>query len=142
MISYCFGLHLPKTNDAVHLFICLFAIHISLVRWLFKSFANLLKTELFSYCILRVISIKYILLIMLLQLSNLIFSPVSPSALQPPPSSIPLHLSSCPWVVHISSLVSPFPILFLTPPRHLFYAYQLCFLFPVPFPHSPPPPPH
>ena len=53
--------------------------------------------------------------------------------LYPPPPCIP-HLSSCPWVVHISSLASPFPILFLTSPC----TYQLCFLFPVPFlPFSP-----
>ena len=31
------------------------------------------------------------------------------------PSSSP-SLSSCPWVVHISTLASPFPILFLTSP--------------------------
>ena len=34
-------------------------------------------------------------------------------------------LSSCPWVMHISSLASPFPILFLTSPC-LFCTYQLC----------------
>ena len=43
------------------------------------------------------------------------------------------HLRSCPWVVHIISLTSPFPILFLTSPC-LFSTYQLCFLFPVLFP--------
>ena len=48
------------------------------------------------------------------------------------PSSIP-PLSSCPWVLHISSLASPFSILFLTSPC-LFCTYKLCFLFPVPFP--------
>ena len=59
--------------------------------------------------------------------------------LYPPPCPAPLlclvfhSLSSCPWVVHISSLASPSPILFLTFPC-LFCAYQLCFLFPVPFP--------
>ena len=50
----------------------------------------------------------------------------------PLPPSFP-HLSSCPWVTHTSSLVSPFPILFLTSPC-LFWTYHLCFLFPVPFP--------
>ena len=43
------------------------------------------------------------------------------------------HLSLCSWVIPVSSLASPFPILFLTSPC-LFYTYQLCFLFPVPFP--------
>ena len=64
---------------------------------------------------------------------------------RPLPCTAPLTLqhspplSSCPWVVHISSLASLFPILFLTYPC-LFYAYQLCLLFPVPLPsHGPPP---
>ena len=42
-------------------------------------------------------------------------------------------LCSCPWVIHISSLISPFPILFLTSPC-LFCTYHLCFLFPVLYP--------
>ena len=71
--------------------------------------------------------VKSILLIMLLQLSQLLSPFYSPSTLQHSP-----HLSSCPYVVHISSLDSLFPILFLNSP-HLFYAYQLCFLFPVLF---------
>ena len=54
-----------------------------------------------------------------------------------PPASHP-HLSSCPWVVHISSLASPFPILFLTSPC-LFCTYHLCFLISVPFPPAPSP---
>ena len=74
------------------------------------------------------------LLIMLLQLFHLL-------PLFPPPCTHPLThippLSSCPWVVHISSLASPFPTLFLTSP-YLFCDYHLCFLFPVPFPHYPP----
>ena len=49
------------------------------------------------------------------------------------PTYIPVPLSSCPWVIHISSLVSPFLILFLTSPC-LFCTYHLFFLFPVPFP--------
>ena len=70
---------------------------------------------------------KSILLIMLLQLSHY-FSPLySPPPCTLPPSNIP-PLSSCPWIIHVSSLASPFPILFLTYPC-TFYAYQLCFLF-------------
>ena len=74
---------------------------------------------------------KYITLIMLLQLSY--FSPFIPfypaHPLQPafPP------FGSCPWVIHVSSLASTFPILYLTSPC-LFCTYHLCFLFPVPFP--------
>ena len=58
----------------------------------------------------------------------------SPSARYP--SSLwqsPHPLSSCPWVVHVNSLASPFFVLFLTS-LCLFCTYQLCFLFPVPFP--------
>ena len=57
--------------------------------------------------------LKYTLLVMLLQLSHF-FPPLFP--LHPTPSSIPSSFSSCPWVIHTSSLVSPFPILFLTSP--------------------------
>ena len=68
---------------------------------------------------------------MVLQLSHFAtFIPLCPAP--PQSSSIPLHFSSCPWIIHISSLASTFPVLFLTSPC-LFCAYQLCFLFPVPF---------
>ena len=56
-----------------------------------------------------------------------------------PPAFPPF--SSCPWVIHINSLASTFPVLFLTSPC-LFSTYHLCYLFSVPFPplfpsHSP-----
>ena len=70
---------------------------------------------------------KYILLIMLLQLSQFfplaLLNPVTPF-----PTAV-LPLSSCPWVVHVNSLASPFLTLFLTSPC-LFCTYQLCFLIP------------
>ena len=44
-------------------------------------------------------------------------------------------LSSCPCIVHTSSLASPFPIPYLVSPC-LFCTYQLCLCIPVPFPHS------
>ena len=58
--------------------------------------------------------LKYILLIMLLHLSGF-FLPFIPHC----PVCLPLpwafsHLISCSWVIHISSLASPFPILFFT----------------------------
>ena len=74
---------------------------------------------------------KYILLIMLLQLSHfLLFIPLHSA--HPLLTHIP-PFSSCPWVIHISSLVCTFPILFLTLPS-LFSTYHLCYLFSVPFP--------
>ena len=60
----------------------------------------------------------------------------SPPPCIPPPSHIPPPHSSCPWVIHINSLASTFPILFLPSPC-LFSSYHLCYLFSVPFP-----PPH
>ena len=62
----------------------------------------------------------YILLIVLLQLCYYIcpiFSPLHPHLPGTPiPSSLPPNLSSCSWVIHVHSLASPFPILFLTFP--------------------------
>ena len=68
---------------------------------------------------------------MLLQLSCFFSSPLIPSTLHSP-TSIP-HLSSCLWVIYISSLAFPFPLVFLAYPC-LFCTYHLCFSFPVPFP--------
>ena len=81
---------------------------------------------------------KYMLLIMLLQLSQ--YFPLCPPPLSIPCPSSNLSLSSFPWVLHVSSLASSFPTLFLTPVYCLFCAYQLCFLFPVPFPPFSPSP--
>ena len=56
----------------------------------------------------------------------------------PPPPSTPNSLQwshllcSCPWVMHISYLATPFPILFLTCPC-LFYNYQFVFFNPFTF---------
>ena len=50
----------------------------------------------------------------------------------PPPPTFPPY-SSCPWVIHINSLASTFPILFLPYP-YLFSTYHLCYLLPLPFP--------
>ena len=71
---------------------------------------------------------------MLLLLSHF-FLPFIPLCPPPPlPPAFP-HLISYPWVVYISSLASPFLILFLILFRYhcLFCTYHLCFFFPVPF---------
>ena len=71
---------------------------------------------------------------MLLQLSQIPpFIPLHPAHWCPP--TFP-HLSSCPWVIYVSSLAFTFPILFSTSPC-LFSTYHLCYLFPhflLPFP--------
>ena len=88
--------------------------------------------------ILFILFFKYILLIMLLQLTHFLpFISLHPTH---PPTRIP-PFRTCPWVVHINSLASAFPILSLTSPC-LFSTYHLCYLFSVPFPplspsHSP-----
>ena len=57
------------------------------------------------------------------------FSPFHfPLSFTLPPTSISPTLSSCPWVVHISYLVSPFPILFLISPC-LFCTYHMLNIF-------------
>ena len=63
------------------------------------------------------------MLLQLSQFSSLCLPP--PSSFPPAIPSTPL-LSSCPWVAHISSLASSFPILFLTS-RCLFCTNQLYF---------------
>ena len=61
------------------------------------------------------------------------FSPFAPfHQVLPFPPATP-SLCSCPWVMHVSSLASPFPILFLTS-LCLFCIYHLYFLLPAPFP--------
>ena len=83
--------------------------------------------------------LKSILLIMVLQLSHFApFTPLCPA--HPLPPTFPPY-SPCPWVIHISSLASTFPILFLPSPS-LFSTYHLCYLISVRFPplstsHSP-----
>ena len=68
----------------------------------------------------------YVLLTMLLQLSYFpLFIPLHPA--HPLPPAFP-PFSSCPWVIHISTLASPLPILFLLSPC-LFSTYHLCYLF-------------
>ena len=53
-----------------------------------------------------------------------IFPLYPPSTLHPPTLQHPT-LSSCPWIVHISSLSSLFPILFLISP----YLFYVCLLY-------------
>ena len=74
------------------------------------------------------------------------FSPLySPLPCTPFPPTFHPFLSSCPWVVHISSLASPFPILFLTSPVYFvptIYASYSLYLSPIlslPLPANNPP---
>ena len=82
----------------------------------------------------RPIFFKYILLIMIYQLSP--FSLSDPFHLVPPITSSNLPLSSHPWALHIISLATPFLMLFLISPY--FVPTNLCFLIPASFPSSSP----
>ena len=83
---------------------------------------------------------KYILLIILSWLSHFIHlcpqPPNTPHSLRQSP-----HHCSCLWIMHISSLATPFPILYITP-LWLFSNYLLVLLSPLTFSpnmqHSPP----
>ncbi|KAF6119875.1 hypothetical protein HJG60_010258 [Phyllostomus discolor] len=94
-----------------------------------KYLENYIILLLFIQCFLFFI-LKYIL-IMLLQLP-IFFSLLTPQTSTPHLPAFP-SLRSCQWVIHISSLASTFPILFLTSPC-LFCIDHLCFLFPEHFP--------
>ena len=81
---------------------------------------------------------NYILLIMLLQFSQCL-------PLGPPPHSTPHslrpspHCCSCPWVMHINSLATPFPMLYFTSPW-LFCNYLFVLLNPLTSSPIPPQP--
>ena len=124
-------MHFPIHCDA-ELFVfffstCVISIYIIfLVKFLLKSFPHFKLSSLFYFLIYF---IDYAITVVPF-FSSLYYPPHSiplPPALLTPP------LSSCPWVILISSLASPFPILFLTSPC-LFCTYHLCYLFSVPFP--------
>ena len=93
--------------------------------WQLKVQFSLFSSPVFKYIL------KHILLIMLLQLSQFFslwpLPPGSPSLQQSP------CLSSCPWFMHVSSLVSSLFILFLTSPC-LFCTYPIILLNPYTFP--------
>ena len=78
-----------------------------------------------------IFTFRYILLILLLQLSQLFLF----AALCPVPPTLEQYaaVNSCPGGMCVSSLASPFPILFLISPC-LFCSYKLCFRIPTPFP--------
>ena len=79
---------------------------------------------------------NFILLIILLQLSQFFpFSPYSPHSLRQSP-----HHCSCPWVMHISSLATPFPTLYFISPwlccNYLFVLLNSLTSSPIPPPPS------
>ncbi|KAF6084347.1 hypothetical protein HJG60_008618 [Phyllostomus discolor] len=108
---------------------CLLIISVSFFE---KCPFNYLLIFSLFYCVFKIYFIDYAITVVP-------FSPLhSPPPCIPPPTHIP-PFSSCLWVIHIRSLASTFPILFLLSPC-LFSTYHLCYLFSVPFP--PPSPSH
>ena len=102
-----------------------------------KTFCSLDSSCFFPAC--SFCFFNYILLIMLLQLSQ--FFPLY--RLHPAPCTPlgnPPHHCSCPWVMHISALATPFPILYFASPW-LFCNYLFVLLNPLtssPIPQHPP----
>ena len=100
-----------------------------------KLTAQFIFSQFFPFCFLPCVFNIFIFKIYFIDYaitvvpSFLLYTPFCPA---PPLPALP-PLSSCPWVIHIISLASSFPILFLTS-SCLFCTYQLCFLFSVPFP--------
>ena len=100
----------------------------------YRLFSNSFKLSPQKHILLK----NIYLLIMLLELSHFRpFTPLHPA--HPVPPTFPSY-NSCPRVIHISSLASTFPKLFLPSPC-LFSTYHLCYLFSVPFPTLSPPTP-
>ena len=83
-------------------------------RYLFEEIQTRIQKDICIVCSLKHYFFKYILLIMLLQLSH--FPPFIPFHAAHTLSPAVLPFSSCPWVIYISSLAFPFPIIFLTSP--------------------------
>ena len=112
--------------------------------WLPCSLAVYLWGSYFTSVSLNVLFFLNILFIMLLCYYAITVVPL-PLPLIPlcsahllPPTFPPF--SSCPWVMYISSLVSTFPILFLTSPYFLptIYATYSLYIFPLSPPPTPP----
>ena len=83
-----------------------------------------------KYFFIKIYFIDYVITVVLF------FLPFIPLHLVPPFLPSFPHLSSCPWFIHISSLASLFPILFLNSPYFVptIYASYSLSLFPHPLP--------
>ena len=96
-------------------------------EWMLSLVASTVSCSswlLFVYYFLKFF--KIYLLIMLLQLSHFPpFTPLHPA--HPLPPTFPPY-SSCQWVIHISSLASTFPTLFLPSPSIFYLPFMLLIL--------------
>ena len=118
---------------SLFLFVCLFfQVQLLIVVILLSFYCTYYFLEVFSF-----FSFLSILYWLCYYNYPIFFSISSLSALHhtPNPPTVPA-LSSCPGVIHISSLASVYRILFLPSPC-LFSTYHLCYLFSVPFPSLP-----
>ena len=114
----------PSSIPMIQMLVCLM-----LFQRLLNLYSFFFVLFFFLLFFFKVYFIDYAIIFVPFFLPFIPFCPISPF----PPAS---PVSSCPWVIHISSLASPFPILFLTS-SCLFCNYQLYFLFPVRFPFFP-----
>ena len=92
------------------------------ILWLYHTSKSMCKL-----CCILVILFFSSILYWLCYYSCLNFSPFALLCLVSPFPLVILPLSSCPWVMHTSSLASPLPLLFLTSPC-LFCTYPVMLL--------------
>ena len=106
----------------------------------FLRHADAQSTHMFSSCNPHVFGeisslfIYYSFILFKIYLSIMLLSCPPLHSLHPAhplPPTFPSY-SSCPWIIHISSLASTLPILFLPSPC-LFSTYHLCYLFSLTF---------
>ena len=96
----------PETGGHDHL-----GYIVSVITPLSSDFLSFLKLHFIDYTIMVVF----------------IFPPLPPPPSTPNSLKQSPHHCSCPWVVHISSLATPFPILYFTAPW-LFFNYLFVLL--------------
>ena len=106
----------PETGGHDHL-----GYIVSVITPLSSDFLSFLKLHFIDYTIMVVF----------------IFPPLPPPPSTPNSLKQSPHHCSCPWVMHISSLATPFPILYFTAPW-LFCNYQFVLLNPLTSSPTPP----
>ena len=107
-------------------YLCVPILALTVTGWFTQETDSVVEVSI-CFLIFKVYFIDYAATVVSFPSSFIPLCPESP--LLP---ALPTLLSSCSWVVHISSLASPFPILLVLTSPYLFCTYHLCFLFPVP----------
>ena len=113
--------------------LCFLDLHVYFLCQIRQVFFSLFFKNKFSICCSSSSPSATPMIWMLVHLKLFhFFSPLLPSTLYHLSLQYSYLPSSCPWIVHIRSLASPFPILFLTSPYFVptIYASYSLYLFP------------